>query len=362
MSLVTVLYHDDFMLHSPEPYQHPENPARLRRVLEALRARSLEGRVQVREPREGNSSVFTSVHSPSYLKYVLSLGDQGVSWIDADTYVSPGTRKAVARLAGAADEAVSLALEGGKAFIAGRPPGHHAGIAGRALGAPTNGFCIVNTAALVARMLSARSKPVVVVDFDLHHGNGTQEIFWDDPNIIHIDIHQDPATIYPGVGFPEDLGTGEAKGTKVNIVTPPYSGDDIYMHALSVVRAIVEEVKPDYIVFSAGFDAYRGDNDFTVMNVGSRFYWEAGRTLSALAKGVVAVLEGGYGVGLERGLEAFMAGLTGLSEDPVGDRESASMESALRFYSRALARLKKALKEAGSPYWDVVEEPGLRPS
>ena len=351
---VRVYYHDDFKLHSPEPYSHPENPSRLERALKSLSLKGLSSLVELREPPEGDPGVYTSIHSPSYVKSILSLGSYGIEWVDSDTYISPGTPRAVRRLAGASEEAVNEALKGGIAVILGRPPGHHAGIAGRALGAPTNGFCIVNTAALVAKMLYGESRePVVIVDFDLHHGNGTQEIFWDDPNIIHVDIHQDPATIYPGVGFPEDVGSGEGKGTKVNVVTPPYSGDDIYLHALSIVEAMIDEVKPRYIVVSAGFDAYRGDNDFTVMNVGSMFYWKAGKILASKARGLVAVLEGGYGVGLERGLSAFIAGLVGV-EDPIGDREYASSEYAWRFYRKALERLEKSLKSVGSPLSNVL--------
>lgn len=352
---VRVYYHDDFKLHSPDPYSHPENPDRLERALDGL-SRGLEGVVEFREPAEGDPGVYTAVHSPSYLKSVLSMGVYGVEWIDADTYISPGTPKAVKRLAGAVKDAIGDALKGSTALILGRPPGHHAGIAGRALGAPTNGFCIVNTAALAAKILYREAgEPVLMVDFDLHHGNGTQEIFWDDPNVIHVDIHQDPATIYPGVGFPEDIGSGDGRGSKINIVTPAYSGDDIYLHALSIVEDILEEVKPQYIVVSAGFDAYRGDNDFTVMNVGSRFYWEAGKLIAEKARGIVAVLEGGYGLGLERGLPAFVAGLAGV-EDPLGDREFASSGYAWKFYRRALERLEKALESAGSTLAEAVKK------
>jgi acetoin utilization deacetylase AcuC-like enzyme len=356
-----LLYHEDFKKHTPHPYSHPESPARLERALGGLE-RFRVGAARIEEPPKGDPGVYAAVHSPTYLKSVLSMGGYGVTWLDADTYVSPGTREAVERLAGAAVRAVEEASRGGVAFILGRPPGHHAGVAGRALGAPTSGFCIVNTSALVARMLARdHGEPVVVFDFDLHHGNGTQEIFWDDPTVVHIDVHQDPATIYPGVGFPEDVGSGKGRGTKVNITTPPWAGDDIYMHALGVVEDMVREVSPRFIVFSAGFDAYRGDNDFTVMHVGSRFYWEAARRLARLARGVVAVLEGGYGSGLERGLPAFAAGLAG-EPDPVADEERSSPASGWKFYARSLRRLKNALKSSGSPLWRAVSEPDSTPS
>ena len=354
MAELLVYFHGDFKLHDPSPYSHPENPGRLERALRALS--DLQG-LTIVEPPEGDAGVYTSVHSPSYLKSILSEAGYGVVWLDADTYVSRGSVKAIRRLAGAAVEAVKAAAGGGSALILGRPPGHHAGVAGRALGAPTSGFCLVNTAALVARLLAKdHDSPVLVFDFDVHHGNGTQEIFWVDPDVIHIDIHQDPRYLYPGTGYPEDLGSGEARGTKINIVTPPSAGDDVYLHSLEIVEAIVREVSPSFIVFSAGFDAYRGDNDFAIANVGSKFYWEAARRLAGLARGVVAVLEGGYGEGLSRGLKAFAAGLVGL-EDPIRDKPLSTSVYGVKMYSRALERLKDALKRSGVAYWSAVNPP-----
>ncbi len=141
-------------------------------------------------------------------------------------------------------------------------------------------------------------------------------------------------------------------------MTPLGSGDDIYLQALEVSTAILGEARPEFLVVSAGFDSYRGDNDFTIVNVGSKFFYEAGKRLSTVySRGLVVVLEGGYGDGLRRGLPAFIAGLTG-RDDPVGDPETGSPASSWNFYSRALERLKRALKSHGSPYWALIPDKG----
>ncbi|GBF09870.1 conserved hypothetical protein [Aeropyrum pernix] len=349
--VLKIVYHEDFLEHSPDPYDHPENPSRLVEAVRGLEESGVYKHLEAVTPPVGDVGLYTRVHSPAYLRHVLSTAESGLDWLDPDTYVGPGTLAALKRLAGASVEVYNIVRDGGEALLLGRPPGHHAGIRGRALGAPTAGFCIVNTAALIARMLSEHGK-TVILDFDLHHGNGTQEIFYDDPDVYHVDVHQDPTTIYPGTGFPEDIGEGDAKGTKINIILPPNSGDDIYVSAARLALGILERLEPDYIVVSAGFDAYRGDNAFTVMRGGTAMYYLIGSELSRLARrGVAAVLEGGYGVGLRRALPAFAAGLANL-ENPYPDAEETSPPSVKRMYATGLKRLAAAIKGLNK----VVEE------
>lgn len=224
-------------------------------------------------------------------------------FIDPDTYVSPGTPRALDRLAGAVEEAViQLQMNEGPVFILGRPPGHHAGRKGPALGAPTLGFCIFNTSALVATLLSRQGR-TAVLDFDLHHGNGTQEILWD-ASILHVDIHQDPSTIYPGTGYPWQRG---AHNNLVNILLPPGSGDDIFMDAVSKAFERIRGYDPEYLVVSAGFDAFLGD--FAYMRITEAGYGYIAEMLKSLEAGIVVVLEGGYTQGLSRGLPSFTVAL-----------------------------------------------------
>ncbi len=329
----TVFYHEDFLLHDPSPYDHPEAPERLYAALRGLEESGVPRRIV--EPCRGDPRIYGEVHDSGYVEWVLGLepGEEPM-WLDPDTYYSRGTRRSLERLACAATSAVDL-VDSGPVLILGRPPGHHAGRAGPALGAPTLGFCIFNTSALLARLLSRRGR-VAVLDFDAHHGNGTQEILWDEPT-LHVDIHQDPATIYPGTGYPEDTGRA---GGKVNILLPPGARDDIGLRALGLARLLLEEYDPDYLVISAGFDGMEGDNLMVSLRLGPHFYYEAGRVASAAGR-VVVMLEGGYGRGLVDGLAWFLRGLHGLP-GPAGS-PGASPEGAWGRYRALEARLMRAL-------------------
>lgn len=258
-----------------------------------------------REPEATDARrVYGTVHSQEYIReiYEAAYSSKTPIFIDPDTYVSRGTIKALNRLAGAITHAVDLALSGVRyTFLLGRPPGHHAGRNGIALGAPTLGFCIFNTVAVIATLLARRGK-VAVLDFDLHHGNGTQEILWN-TGILHVDIHQDPATIYPGTGFPWQRGRN---GNLVNILLPPGAGDDIFMDAVNLPLERIAQYDPDYMVVSAGFDSYY--NDFTRMRVTWNSYNYLASRIRSLGIPVIASLEGGYSVGLSRGLPAFIKG------------------------------------------------------
>ncbi|MEM1868799.1 MAG: hypothetical protein QXD80_04120 [Acidilobaceae archaeon] len=331
---IYIIYHEDFRLHSIE-LAHPENPVRFDLGLEGIRglAGIVSGRrVRLIEPPTGSLGIFKRVHSSSYVDWISSiLRSRKTLWLDSDTYVSSGSIDALSRLAGAVQRAIVLALRGESSLILGRPPSHHAGFNGRAMGAPSQGFCIFNATALIGSILSKHGK-TVIVDFDVHHGNGTQEILYNRGDITHIDIHQDPSTTFPYTGYPDQIGDGEGRGTKINIVVPPISGDDIYLDALRLVEIILDYIKPDFIVASAGFDAFRGDTDAVLSNVGSKFYYMIGRLLSAKNKiAVVTVLEGGYGDGLRRGLPAYIAGLLGVRKYPL-DPMSYSSRGAWKLY------------------------------
>ncbi|MEB2836229.1 MAG: histone deacetylase family protein [Desulfurococcales archaeon] len=315
--MAVLLYHEDFKLHDPSPYEHPENPRRLNLMLSGLRDYGILERFTIPELPLGDVEDYRLVHSEEYLRRVASRGVNGVEWLDPDTYISPGTHKALKRLAGAARLAVDSLVDGEDLLLLlPRPPGHHAGRNGAAMGAPTLGFCILNTSALIARKLSSHGR-VTILDFDLHHGNGTQEIVYDDPGIQHVDIHQDPRTIYPGTGYPWQTGGPGAEGTKANIILPPGSRDDVFLEAARLAVDLIRGFDPDYIVVDAGFDGYRGDNYMSSVSLASPSYHELGAMLRRLGRPIVVVVEGGYGSGLLEGLPAFTAGLLGLG-DPVG--------------------------------------------
>ncbi|EZQ10874.1 MULTISPECIES: histone deacetylase family protein [Acidianus] len=309
-------------LHYP-PSLHHENPDRIRISLDAIKDL---GKLVEPDPAQN-----VLVHSPEYVERVKRTN----GWLDADTYVNTNTYIAALYALGGAELAVRL---GGIALV--RPPGHHSGTNGKALGAPTQGFCIFNNVAYAIKKLGLKN--VAVIDFDVHYGNGTQEIFYRDPEVLHIDIHQDPGTLYPGTGFPEMIGEGEGRGTKVNLIVPPLSRDDIYLELIPIVESILDDYKPSTLIFSAGFDAYVEDGLSSVMATEKTFY-SFGR-LNYPSKS--AVLEGGYSEGLRRGLRAFAEGFSNLEKDyPI----TYSTDSVKTRFLQYLGKERKILRD----YWKV---------
>ena len=295
-----VIYSPLFLEHRPASY-HPENPSRLITAIKVLERLGLWEPV---EPEPVDPEELLKVHKREYVERVREASVRH-SYLDPDTYVSPGTWDAALTAFGAVREAVNLALkEKGMYLALIRPPGHHAGKSGRAFGAPTLGFCIFNNAAYAATVAEELVGRVLVIDFDAHHGNGTQEILWDDSNAVHIDLHE--RDIYPWSGYEHDVGGKNAEGTKINLPMPHYSGDDDFLFAWEKVAVpIIREFDPKVVVVSAGFDGFLGEN-LTTLRLTEEFFKHVGSSLSEYPLAVV--FEGGYSVGLERGLPAFIEG------------------------------------------------------
>ncbi|WP_457742943.1 histone deacetylase family protein [Thermococcus sp.] len=293
----SVSYSPVFLEHRPENY-HPENPDRLLRAVNALKKASLWKPV---EPVPVPEEELLRVHSKDYVELVKERS-RTFSYLDPDTYVSPGTWEASLLAFGASRLAVKLALERKGLHLAlVRPPGHHAGRAGRAFNASTLGFCIFNNAAYAAKVAEELAERVLVIDFDAHHGNGTQEILWDD-EVVHIDLHE--RDIYPWSGYEHEVGG--KPGTKINLPMPHYSGDDDYIYAWNeVVLPVLAQFRPKLVVISAGFDGFLGEN-LTTLRLSELFFAYAGSTLSRYPLAVI--FEGGYSIGLDRGLPAFIKG------------------------------------------------------
>jgi len=314
--LVTVIYDERFLKHYSEGYAHPESPSRLITALNALKESGLMGKITTTNAGEPNYNLPYEVHDRDYVEFIKSLSSSGFNYVDGDTYVNEYTYEvAVLALTASVKSYDIREVSGEPVFVLARPPGHHAGIRGRALGAPTLGFCIFNNIALLARYLVRRGlRRVVIVDIDAHHGNGTQEIFWSDPHVIHIDIHQ--YGIYPGTGDVYDVGSGEAEGTKINIPLPRGSGDDAYNAVLNdVVDPVINDAKPDYILISAGYDAHYSD-PLTGLRASAATYYKYFKHLLELSeklcsKRLIAILEGGYAEGLSKGLPNSIAALLG---------------------------------------------------
>ena len=306
-----IFYDDYFLLHYDPTGSHPERPERLSVALNGIR--SIIKDLEIRSTL-GKEELLAEVHDLNYVEYIRNECKKGFHYIDGDTYVNTETFNVAVRAFTCAYEASKLALNfSTHVMVLPRPPGHHVGRRGRALGAPTNGFCIFNnSAAAIMSVLKEGIKRVLVIDFDAHHGNGTQEIFWSDGRVLHIDIHE--GGIYPGTGFENDVGSGEGEGTKVNIPVPSFSDDSIYLWVIkNVILPLINEFKPEFLVISAGFDAYK-DDPLTNLAITELTYEVFGSLVTYLirrgyVRGAVTVLEGGYTEGLRKGVPAYVRGL-----------------------------------------------------
>ena len=273
---------------------HPERPERLAAILNRIKDLEL---TEV-APRDATPAELEAVHDPSYVAWVRDQIEAGAQRFDADTTVSRDSYAAAVRAVGAA-----LAL--GEAWLAGRieagfacvrPPGHHA-CPRRAMG-----FCLFNNIAVLARLLQARGKRVCILDFDVHHGNGTQDIFWSEPEIGYCSLHQMP--LWPGTGAASETGAGNI----LNIPMRPGNGDAEYLAAFDeIVVPWLDERAPDVLLISAGFDAHARD-PLAQMNLTSEAYGEMTRRV--LGRPVLSLLEGGYDLtGLADGVYAHVGAL-----------------------------------------------------
>ena len=307
--MATLIYtHTACLDHRPGP-GHPESPARLKAVLTALRTPEFATATWKLAPL-GTREQVLRVHTPDYVEQVEALSPtEGHQLLDAgDTVMSPGTLEAVMRCVGAACDAVDAVVlgEADNAFCATRPCGHHAE-AGRAMG-----FCVYNQAAIAA--LHARAahgvERIAVIDFDVHHGNGTQHSFEDDPDLFYGSCHQSP--FYPGTGARHE--TGVARNI-VNLPLPRGAGSNAFRTAMrNELLPALDRFAPELVIISAGFDAHEDDPLGGLNFSDDDFHWIT-RELMAVARAhaggrVVSTLEGGYSLdGLASGTAAHVRAL-----------------------------------------------------
>jgi acetoin utilization deacetylase AcuC-like enzyme len=270
---------------------HPEAPARLVAALQGLADAELTEAVVDLPARLATRAELAAVHDPDYLEELAALCAAGGGQIDPDTRASAGSWDTARRTAGAGLAAADAlrAGSGAAALVLGRPPGHHA-TRDRGMG-----FCLVNHVAVTAAALAHQGERVVIIDWDVHHGNGTQDIFYRDPRVLFISVHQWP--LYPGTGRASELGDGPGLGTTINLPMPPRTAGDAYLALFDdVIAPCVERFAPTWVLISAGFDAHR-DDPLAAMLLTAGDYADLTDRAVALAGRpgrTIVFLEGGY--------------------------------------------------------------------
>lgn len=295
MSVMTAFVYDEtFQRHEVGP-GHPERPARLAAILQALQEAGLLSRLLQCGPPPAPLEWLQRIHEPAYIARLEEHCKVGTRSLDPDTHISQHSYAAACRAAGAGLLAADLIMEGRarNAFCAVRPPGHHAEVNHAA------GFCLFNNIAVTARYLQQQHglERVFIVDFDVHHGNGTQHSFEADPSVYFFSIHQFP--FYPGTGAAHERGRDAGRGATLNVPLPAGSGDRDYLLAFDLLLAPeLEHFKPQCLLVSAGFDAHN-DDPLAGMRVSDNGFLRLGRMLVELASEhcngrLISFLEGGY--------------------------------------------------------------------
>ncbi len=317
---VGLVYDPVYLKH--DTGQHVENAGRLEAIISHLDQTGLSRQLTPVEPRAASAEELSAVHDKQYISHIGDVAQRGGGWLDADTVMSAESYEAAVYAAGGAITATEAVITGqvASAFALLRPPGHHA-TSRRAMG-----FCLFNNVAVATEYALAKHnlERVAIIDFDVHHGNGTQDIFYDNPRVLYVSTHEYP--FYPGTGDIEETGRGAARGTKVNIPLPADCGDDEYLHVFEeIISPVVERFKPQLIMVSAGYDPHWADG-LALMQVTTTGFAQMVKIIRGLAEElchghIVICLEGGYHLqALAHSVKATFDTLIGNAaiDDPLG--------------------------------------------
>lgn len=335
---MTRIFSDLELARHVNPNSRVERPDRLAAALEgAKRARDAGAGIEILRPEPASRVALEAVHDGRYLDQLRSLSGSGGGYLDPDTAMNEHSWGVATLASGAAVAAVESALEGTAAFALVRPPGHHAG------GDYAMGFCLLNHAAVgAARARTMGARRVAILDWDVHHGNGTQDIFYADKGVLYLSAHRNP--FYPGTGAVRENGEGEGHGFTVNVPLPARSDENAFGAAFDgVFQPILREYRPEVVIVSAGYDAHRAD-PLGGMDLDGGSFGRMAATVAGLTRELdcpppALVLEGGYD--LDALAESVEATILGLREDAPG----------WEYRSETAPRSIWEAREALAPFW-----------
>jgi len=338
---LTLFYHPIFLLHLTGGV-HPERPERLTATRKLLEESGLLNHLKELEPRPAKEDELQRVHAKEHIDRVRVTAQEGGGYLDSDTVVSFSSYEAASRAAGAAVSAVDeVVQEGNDVFCLVRPPGHHA-TSDRGMG-----FCLFNNLAVGAAYSLSEKKHsrILIIDWDAHHGNGLQEIFYGDRRVLYVSLHQSP--LYPGSGSIREVGSGEGKGYNINIPFPPRTGEESYLKAFSqIIVPAAREYDPELIMIAAGYDGHFADHIASLALRATSYARMIALLKSEFALPFVVSLEGGYH--LTALAQSVAATISELAEVPYHFEEQAPPED-----KEDPLRLIEEVKKVQRKYWPL---------
>jgi acetoin utilization deacetylase AcuC-like enzyme len=309
MAKTGLVYNDIYLNHDTGPH-HPETAKRLIAIIESLRTTGLLEKLLPIESEPAKRDIIAFCHEPDYIdEFERDVTNASPFIHTPECPLSPDTFEVARYAVGGVLKGVDKVLEGRveNCFCAVRPPGHHAERS-RAMG-----FCYFNNVAIAATYLQKQHdiERIMIIDWDVHHGNGTQHIFEENPSVFYISLHQDPSSCYPGTGWSQETGSGKGKGYTLNFPMPPGSSDNEYLKAMEHIEQTMDHFKPQFVLISAGFDAHMAD-PLAHIRLTKKGYESLTRSIKNIAESyakgrIVSVLEGGYNMeALKESLEAHI--------------------------------------------------------
>ncbi len=302
-----IVYSERYLEHDMK--FHPENNNRLRKTMSLLTKKNVFDSVALIEPEPASKDDILRAHTDDHIKSIIEMSKSGGGMMGPDTYITENSFDIAMLSAGG----IITALKQGEynyAFTLTRPPGHHA------TSDEAMGFCIFNNVAVGAKyaMEKLDKKRVFILDFDVHHGNGTQDIFYKDSNVLYSSLHQYP--LYPGTGRIDEVGSEGGEGYTLNIPLPPKTTDNQYLSVIDeVVLPVLKEFDPDLILVSSGYDGHY-DDPLGDMSLSSHVYYNISKRLKRLGVQTIFTLEGGYNLeALSNSIYATMAPVFNLEDD-----------------------------------------------